>query len=247
MDHLSLSTVVSAAKLVLSKETSLHGLINNAGIMAAPFETTKDGHEAQWQTNYLAHWVLTFHLLPLLLRTSQATPPGSVRVVNLSSSGHFSAPKGGINFTDPSLPDSSGMARYGQSKLANVLNAKTLHKLYGPGSPASEAGNGEFWTAAVHPGLVKSQLSARAELPLLFRMAIAPYKAMGGTVDADSGCRTSVFCAASPEMKKEHSGAYFQRIADPAGWQSGMAKDVGLAARLEEWTREEMMKEGWVN
>jgi NAD(P)-dependent dehydrogenase (short-subunit alcohol dehydrogenase family) len=35
MDHLSLPTVVSAAKKVFSQETALHGLINNAGIMVS--------------------------------------------------------------------------------------------------------------------------------------------------------------------------------------------------------------------
>jgi NAD(P)-dependent dehydrogenase (short-subunit alcohol dehydrogenase family) len=84
MDHKSLSSVISAANLFLSKETSLHGLVNNAGIMATPFEMTKDGHEAQWQTNYLAHWVFTYHLLPILLSTSKTLPPGSVRIVNLT-------------------------------------------------------------------------------------------------------------------------------------------------------------------
>jgi NAD(P)-dependent dehydrogenase (short-subunit alcohol dehydrogenase family) len=119
MDHTSLSSVVSAAKLFLSKETALHGLVNNAGIMATPFEMTKDGHEAQWQTNYLAHWVFTHCLLPLMLSTSKTLPLGSVRLVNLTSGGHFMAPKGGINFADTSLPNKAG-SRYGQSKLANV-------------------------------------------------------------------------------------------------------------------------------
>lgn len=245
MDHLSLSTVVSAAKLFISKETALHGLVNNAGIMATPFEMTKDGHEAQWQTNYLAHWVLTSHLLPLMLSTSRTLPPGSVRIVNLTSSGHYSAPKGGINFQDTSLSNGSGMARYGQSKLANVLHAKTLNELYGPNSPRSISGKGEVWTAAVHPGLVKSQIGARAEFPKAIKMAVEVYGALGGRMEADKGSWTSVFCAASPEMRKEQSGTYFQRIAE-AGWQSGMAKDMDLAAKLEEWTKEEMRKEGWV-
>lgn len=74
IDHLSLSSVVSAAKIFLSKETALHGLINNAGIMATPFEMSKDEHEAQWQTNYLAHWVLTAHLIAIMLRTSKRLP-----------------------------------------------------------------------------------------------------------------------------------------------------------------------------
>src|ERR1700709_2480400 len=111
MDHMDLTSVVAAAKHFLTLETALHGLINNAGIMATPFEMTGDGHEAQWQTNYLAHWILTSHLLPLILPTSKTLPPGSVRIVNLSSSGHYSAPNGGINFSDTSLQKGSGMAR----------------------------------------------------------------------------------------------------------------------------------------
>jgi NAD(P)-dependent dehydrogenase (short-subunit alcohol dehydrogenase family) len=93
MDHMPLSSVVAAAEIFRSKEKSLHGLVNNAGIMATPFEMSKDGHEAQWQTNYLAHWVFTSHLLPLLLNTSKTLTSGSVRVVNLTSGGHFMAPR----------------------------------------------------------------------------------------------------------------------------------------------------------
>lgn len=33
---------------------------------------------------------------------------------------------------------------------------------------------------------------------------------------------------------------------DEEGGQSGMAKNMVLAAKLEDWTREEMKKEGWV-
>jgi NAD(P)-dependent dehydrogenase (short-subunit alcohol dehydrogenase family) len=245
MDHLSLSSIVSAAKTFLSRETALHGLINNAGIMATPFEITSNGHEAQWQTNYLAHWIFTSHLLPLLLKTSQALPAGSVRIVNLSSSGHWSAPKDGINFADTSLSEANGMARYGQSKLANVLHVKTLHKLYGPESPSAKAGRGEIWSSAVHPGLVKSKLNVRATLPYVASTVIGWYGAMGGRIDADKGSWTSLFCAASADMKEEESGTYFQRVAQ-AGWQSKLAKDAALAQMLEEWTRKEMEKEGWL-
>lgn len=246
MDHTSLSTVVAAAKLFLSKETSLYGLINNAGIMATPFEITKDGNEAQWQTNYLAHWVFTFHLLPLLLSTSKTHPAGSVRVVNLSSSGHHSAPKGGINFGDTSLNNGSGMNRYGQSKLASILHVKTLHKMYGPGSASAKAGDGEIWTTAVHPGLVDTNIGAQAEFPLLLKVVIVLYKALGGAFDGDKGSWTSVFCAASPELKKQDCGGYFQRIADPKGWQSSLARNPELAEKLEEWTVTETKKEGWI-
>lgn len=245
IDHLSLSSVVSAAATFLSKETILHGLVNNAGIMATPFEMTKDGYEAQWQTNYLAHWVFTSKLLPLMLSTSKTLPSGSVRIVNLSSFGHYNAPKGGINFADTTLPNDAVMVRYGQSKLAILLHAKILNKAYGPGSPSVTAGNGEIWTAIVHPGLVESQLGVGAEMSAPLRAFFAVIGVMGARVGGDKGSWTSVFCIASPEMTKEQSGTYFQRIAE-AGWQSRLAKDMTLAEKLEEWTAEEMKKERWV-
>jgi retinol dehydrogenase-12 len=242
MDHTSLSTVVAAAKNFPTRETRLDGLVNNAGIMATPFAMTSDGYEEQWQTNYLAHWVFTQHLLPVMLETAKGKPPGSVRIVNLSSYGHHSAPKGGINFDDTNLKDASNMTRYGQSKLANVLHMKTLHRLYGPSFSSSP----EIWVSAVHPGLVKSNLGARAQLPAFVRALIAPIWWVGGAVDADTGAWTSLHCVAGSEMKKEESGAYFQRIADPKGWQSGMATDAELAERLERWTGEEMRRRSWV-
>lgn len=124
MDHASLPTVVAAANLFLTKETALHGLVNNAGIMATPFELTEHGYEAHWQINYIAHWLFTSHLLPLLLETSKGLPAGSVRIVNLTSGGHMSAPKPGIDFEDTTLAKATPITRYGQSKLANILHAK---------------------------------------------------------------------------------------------------------------------------
>ncbi|KAI1359505.1 NAD(P)-binding protein [Xylaria arbuscula] len=249
MNLADLASVVAAAKRFLGLETALHGLINNAGIMATPFEMTKDGHEVQWQTNYLGHWVFTKHLLPLMLQTAKTLTPGSVRIVNLTSSGHLGAPKGGINFNDPSLEDSGPWARYGQSKLANILHAKTLHAMYGPGSPSARDGDGEIWLSSVHPGIVDTNLATSVKDSGSSMMSVFSILRMSGFYwSADRGSWNSLFCAASPDMKAEQSGAYLEiygRFLEPR-WQSGAAKDAKLAERLEEWTGEMMRKEGWV-
>lgn len=249
MDLMDLTSVVAAAKHILTFETALHGLVNNAGIMATPFDMTKDGHEAQWQTNYLAHWVLTEHLLPLMLRTAKTLLPGSVRIVNLTSSGHLGAPKGGINFQDSSLKENSPWARYGQSKLANILHTKTLHKTYGPGSPSARNREGEIWISSVHPGLVETNIASSVGESGSSMMSVFSVLRMFGLIwPADKGSWTSLFCAASQNMKAEQSGTYFdifRRFGEP-WWQSGAAKDGKLAERLEEWTRGAMRKEGWV-
>jgi NAD(P)-dependent dehydrogenase (short-subunit alcohol dehydrogenase family) len=250
MDLKDLSSVVAAAQRFRGLETALHGLVNNAGIMATPFEITKDGHEAQWQTNYLSHWVFTHHLLPLLLSTSKTLPAGSVRIVNLTSSGHLSAPTGGINFEDPALNDASAMARYGQSKLANILHTKSLHEAYGPGSPSARTKDGEIWTSCVHPGLVETNLADGVSGTGFAMMGvISVLRAMGMFWSADKGSYNSLYCVAGKDFKVEQSGGYleiFGRFGEP-WWQSGPAKDAKLAERLEDHTKEVMKKEGWVH
>jgi hypothetical protein len=126
-----------------------------------------------------------------------------------------------------------------------VLYAKTINRVYGPSSPSTKAGIGEIWNAAVHPGLVESQLAGRVEGVGAKRL-LAVFRFFGLYTDADAGSWTSVFCAASPQMKAEQSGTYFERIAK-AGLQSSYAKDMDLAARLEIWTKGEMENGGWIS
>lgn len=99
---------------------SLDLLVNNAGIMMPPYGKTKDGFELQFGSNYLGHFALTAHLLPLLAKT-----PGS-RVITLGSLAHN---RGAIDFDN--LDGSKGYRPkkfYNQSKLANMLFAMELDR-----------------------------------------------------------------------------------------------------------------------
>lgn len=247
IDHMSLSSVVSAAKHFLSTERALHGLVNNAGIMTTPYEITKDGHEAQWQTNYLAHWVFTYHLMPILLKTSQVSAPGTVRIVNVSSSGHFWAPKEGIRFEDTDLKGETSMMRYGQSKLANILHAKSLHQRYGPGSRDAASGESGIWVSIVHPGLVDSNLTKgkEVEMPLSLKVLGTVARTLGIGATPDVGSWANLYCVASTEMTKDECGTYFEKPAK-RGWESKLANYEGLATRLYEWTEAQMVQEGWI-
>jgi NAD(P)-dependent dehydrogenase (short-subunit alcohol dehydrogenase family) len=48
---------------------------------------TSDGYELQFGTNVIGHFAFTQVLEPLLARTGRSQPPGSVRLVWVSSSG----------------------------------------------------------------------------------------------------------------------------------------------------------------
>ena len=74
--HLDLSSLASVA--AFGDELRADGrpidiLLNNAGIMTPPQrDVTEDGFELQFGSNYLGHFALTLHLLPLL----RAAGPG---------------------------------------------------------------------------------------------------------------------------------------------------------------------------
>lgn len=114
LDLTSLDSVRTAAAALRSRLDRIDLLINNAGVMYTPKQTTRDGFEMQFGTNHLGHFALTGLLLDLMLPV-----PGS-RVVTVSSTGHRI--RAAIHFDDLQWERSySRVAAYGQSKLANLM------------------------------------------------------------------------------------------------------------------------------
>ncbi|KAK0369106.1 short chain dehydrogenase [Colletotrichum limetticola] len=108
-----------------------------------------------------------------MLRTAKKLPPSSIRIVNITSSGHLGTPQGGINFDDRSLKESGGpWSRYGQSKLANILHTMALHQEYDPDSQRAQNGGGEIWVSSVHPSVVDTNLSGSVESPVMSFLSV---------------------------------------------------------------------------
>src|SRR5687768_14932751 len=67
LDLASLASVAAFTATLRHEGRPVDLLINNAGVMAVPArQTTADGFELQFGTNYLGHFALTLGLLPLL-------------------------------------------------------------------------------------------------------------------------------------------------------------------------------------
>jgi len=114
-DLSSLAEVRRLAGAVRRDYDRLDILINNAGIgsagSAGKRETSQDGHELRFAVNYLAGFLLTRVLLPLLLLGKPA------RIVNVASLGQHP-----IDFDDVMLTRGySGSRAYAQSKLAQIM------------------------------------------------------------------------------------------------------------------------------
>ncbi|MFD2058547.1 SDR family NAD(P)-dependent oxidoreductase [Mesorhizobium calcicola] len=112
-DLSSLVEVRRLAEVVRARTDRLDILINNAGIgtAGAKRQVSADGHELRFAVNYLAGFLLTSQLLPLLKASAPA------RIVNVASSGQRA-----IDFGDVMLTRTyDGVRAYCQSKLAQIL------------------------------------------------------------------------------------------------------------------------------
>jgi NAD(P)-dependent dehydrogenase (short-subunit alcohol dehydrogenase family) len=109
---------------------ALHLLVNNAGMGSGypdsrERQESADGIELRLQVNYLAGFILTERLLPLLQRSAPA------RIVMVASRGQAA-----IDFDDPMLASTfyEGRRAYAQSKLAQITYAVDLAGRLGPDS-----------------------------------------------------------------------------------------------------------------
>ncbi|RWX63542.1 SDR family NAD(P)-dependent oxidoreductase [Mesorhizobium sp. M4B.F.Ca.ET.089.01.1.1] len=114
-DLSSLAEVRRLAEAVRARTNRLDILINNAGIgtagEASKRQVSADGYELRFAVNYLAGFLLTSELLPLLRASAPA------RIVNVASAGQQA-----IDFDDVMLTRNySGVRAYCQSKLAQIL------------------------------------------------------------------------------------------------------------------------------
>jgi NAD(P)-dependent dehydrogenase (short-subunit alcohol dehydrogenase family) len=237
LDLSSLASVRAFGAAFRAEHPKLDLLINNAGVMAAPQGRTADGFETQLGTNHLGHFALASELLPALQAAANAG--SDVRIVNLSSRGHF---RGGINWDDPhyrTRPYERWEA-YGQSKTANVLFTVELERRLG--------GDG-IHSFAVHPGVIATELSRH-----LTRDDLTGIQARipGGSVGYKSipqGAATTVWAATSPDLAGQ-GGRYLEDVgvagpanADHTNGVADHAVDPEAAKRLWAWSQEQTGRE----
>ena len=112
VDLASLESIRAATSRARQRFARIDLLINNAGVMATPFEHTADGFERQFGTNHLGHFALTAELMPLI------EAGDAKRIVNLSSQ----AGKHGFPLRSP----------YAAAKWAVIGLMKTVAMELGP-------------------------------------------------------------------------------------------------------------------
>lgn len=120
-DFAELEQIKGLAEKVLAEHGRLDVLINNAGLgVESTRRESKDGLEMIFQVDYLASYILSQKLLPLLEQSEGG------HLINITSAGQ--AP---IDFEDPLLERSwSGVQSYCQAKLCQISLTFALAEQY---------------------------------------------------------------------------------------------------------------------
>lgn len=208
-DLSSFASIRKFADEFKTRHEKLNVLINNAGVLPHDRAESKDGIELNLAVNFLAPFLLSNLLLPLLKAGSPS------RIVNVSSTVHT---EGRIYFDD--LESKKSFDRYhayGQSKLALILWTKKM---------ANELKEDKITINCLHPGVIGTEMTmqyVREMNPLaafLFRMTF---------VTAKKGAETSIYLAISDEVSMI-SGEYF--VKKKAVKSSPESYDMVVAEKL---------------
>jgi NAD(P)-dependent dehydrogenase (short-subunit alcohol dehydrogenase family) len=212
-DFADLSQVRALADKIRSEYPRIDVLANNAGGMFTKLHRTADGHDTTFQVNYLAPFLLTTHLVEVLV-DSHAT------VVNTTSSSQRLLPRVGINDFD-STADRRPTVAYALTKLAIILFTRELHRRYHASGLSA---------ATFHPGYVNSNFGeSSGSRYLLFMKNYVPITARF-TASADEGAEQLVWLASSTPEVDWTPGQYYSKRkiakANRAAYDPELAREL---------------------
>jgi NAD(P)-dependent dehydrogenase (short-subunit alcohol dehydrogenase family) len=193
IDLADLASVRDFATSIIDSGEPIDVLVNNAGVMAPPKrQTTTDGFELQFGSNFLGPFALTNLLLPRILESS------APRVATMTSG---TANFGRIHFDDLEWEKRySASFSYAQSKLADMLMSARLATI------AGERGWRLLSTMA-HPGYTRTNLqSSGANLGRTRPEKRPTERTLLPSQDVAQGAEPLLFAAASPDAEQ---GAYY--------------------------------------
>ncbi len=211
-DFARLAEVRALAATLLAEYPRIDVLANNAGFMGTRRTVTEDGHEAMFQVNHLAPFLLTT-LLRERLVASRA------RIIATSSAGNNF---GHVDLRN--LEHARGyqpFLAYCATKLQNILFTRELARRWGPEGIAA---------VAFHPGIVASRfaMSGWSLVGLVYRLPLTRW----ALVTPEGGADTLVWLATSEPGRDWQSGGYYSRRKP--GRVNPQANDAALARGLWE-------------
>lgn len=225
LDLASLKSVKAAAEEFKNKETQLHVLFNNGGVMfPPPNQFTEDGYDLEFGTNAIGHFYLTKLLIPLLKEGAKTSPDGKARIVTTSSIMHVFV--NGLDFDTfkdgPARRNKFKKLLYPQSKYGDIVLSTELARRYGEDGIVS---------TVVNPGNLDSDLTRHMNLISYLILSIILHP-------VPKGALTQLWAGTSQEGA-DFNGEYLKPWARLGKAKAG-SQDPKQAAELWEWLEEQV-------
>ena len=193
-DFADLAQVRALATRLDSELPTIDVLVNNAGGIFGDRRRTVDGFEKTLQVNHLAPFLLTSLLMPKLLHAGASVITTSSAAARLF--GHID-----LDDLDNDRRFSANRA-YGDSKLANVLFTKELHRRFHPRGLSA---------AAFHPGPVATGFAAGSTSSMRW-IYQTPLRHAVGLIPPEQGAITLVWLAEAPPGVAWQSGEFYEKL-----------------------------------
>lgn len=186
-DLSSLESIRKAVVEIKSKYNIIDVLINNAGVFKRKFTLSEEGIEMNLAVNFLAPFLLTNLLLPLLKKSDSA------RIINLTSELYKN---GKVDFEkDISNKNYNGNKAYADTKLLVILFTYELARILK---------DENITVNCVHPGVVQTDVFR--EFPKWVNRMLGLFISK-----PEDGAKSSIYLASSNDVK-DISGKYFSKM-----------------------------------
>lgn len=235
LDLSDLRTIKPAVEEFKRKESHLHVLTNNAGVMEPPAGSLDAlGEDLQLSTNVYGPFLLTKLLYPMIQKTAAQSPPNTCRVswagsiaVDLTS-----YRPGGVHIDSSGKPihaNKSQVTNYGMTKAANLWLASEYAKRYSKDDGVVQL--------CFNPGNLQTELTRHygyLKAKALSTMLLYP-SVFGGY--------TELYCAVAPELRAVSEAQFVVPWGRVGGFRSDIAEALkgegeggtGGAEKLWKW------------
>jgi NAD(P)-dependent dehydrogenase (short-subunit alcohol dehydrogenase family) len=207
LDLSDFNSILNFANEFKLKFSTLDYLVNNAGMAADTYKTTKTGVEWTIYVNHLSVVLLTSLLIDTL--------KPEARIVNVSSRGHKRPTEETIRriFADKEFKETGSFYQlfqfYGFSKLGNVYHARHLDEYFQKNKINAKA-------VSLHPGVVNTEIFSSHRLTgfLLKLASIVFYPLLWFiTKDVVTGAATTLHCVYE-DYNNINSGGYYNNCKE---------------------------------
>lgn len=253
----SLASVASFCREVKARVSRVDLLVLNAGMLSGPALATtqvesSEGLELTFATNHLAHFAIALALHPLLEAAGAAALPTPLphgkgaRVVLTSSAAHGQAgvPRGGKDAAAwetvaRTVGRSNCMGAYSDTKLANLLHAREVHKRY--------AARSSITAHSLHPGVIRETgiwAPQAGWSKFLIEAVMFPVSRLVGMVQTVSDGGDALLACADVPVGAEGGASLYR---DVTKWvsPSRAGQDAGSAAALWQASEALLAEKGW--